>query len=156
VPLIDGMSRISRLGGCSIVGPTGAGKTTLVNLLCGSMTSTAVPFAWTAWTPVSSSAGRLRRMFGHGAAGHVAVLGTIRENIAYGRESASEEAIVNARGGGRRNHFIRRSRQLPNADQRGASNLSAGAEAAADDARAFLAIRRSILRRSHQQRRHAH
>ena len=66
--------------------------------------------------------------------------GTIRENIAYGRENAGDEAIVNAAKAAQADHFIR---TLPeNYDtsvNEVASNLSEGQKQLLTIARAFLA-----------------
>jgi ATP-binding cassette, subfamily B, multidrug efflux pump len=66
--------------------------------------------------------------------------GTIRENIAYGREQASDEAVVNAAKAAQADHFIR---TLPdNYDtpiNEAASSLSEGQKQLLTIARAFLA-----------------
>ena len=84
--------------------------------------------------------GALRRMFGMVLQDTWLFSGTIRENIAYGREHASEEAIVNAAKAAQADHFIR---TLPdNYDtpiNEEASNLSQGQKQLLTIARAFLA-----------------
>jgi ATP-binding cassette subfamily B protein len=66
--------------------------------------------------------------------------GTIRENIAYGRENASDEAIVRAAQAAQADHFIRtlpENYETPINEE--ASNLSQGQKQLLTIARAFLA-----------------
>jgi ATP-binding cassette subfamily B multidrug efflux pump len=91
----------------AIVGPTGAGKTTLVNLLMrfyeiggGRITVDGVDIR-------DIERGRLRTMFGMVLQDTWLFNGTIRENIAYGRERATEEEIVGAARTAHADHFIR-------------------------------------------------
>jgi ATP-binding cassette, subfamily B, multidrug efflux pump len=124
----------------AIVGPTGAGKTTLVNLLMrfydvdeGAIRIDGVDIRHV-------KRGALRRMFGMVLQDTWLFSGTIRENIAYGRAAASEEASVHAAQMAQADHFIR---TLP--DNYGtsineeASNLSQGQKQLLTIARAFLA-----------------
>jgi ATP-binding cassette subfamily B protein len=141
VPLIDGMTLDIAPGRTiAIVGPTGAGKTTLVNLLMrfydvdrGAIRVDGVDIR-------GLKRGGLRRMFGMVLQDTWLFSGTIRENIAYGRADASEEAIVRAARAAQADHFIR---TLPeNYDTRineVASNLSEGQKQLLTIARAFLA-----------------
>jgi energy-coupling factor transporter ATP-binding protein EcfA2 len=84
--------------------------------------------------------GGLRRLFGMVLQDTWLFSGTIRENIAYGREQASDEAIVAAARAAQADHFIR---TLPeNYDtpiNEEASNLSQGQKQLLTIARAFLA-----------------
>ena len=61
----------------------------------------AAASSWTAWTPATSARSDLRRLFGMVLQDTWLFSGTIRENIAYGREGATEDEI-RARGRGRR------------------------------------------------------
>ena len=82
----------------------------------------------------------------------------IRDNIAYGREGASEEAIVQAAKAAQADHFIRTlPENYDTRDQRRSDQPVAGAEAAADD-RARVPRRSGDPdpRRGDEQRRHAH
>jgi ATP-binding cassette subfamily B multidrug efflux pump len=141
VPLIDGMSLDIAPGRMiAIVGPTGAGKTTLVNLLMrfydvdgGAIRVDGVDIR-------QLRRGALRRMFGMVLQDTWLFSGTIRENIAYGRENASEEAIVNAAKAAQADHFIRtlpENYHTPINEE--ASNLSQGQKQLLTIARAFLA-----------------
>jgi len=141
VPLIEDLSLNVAPGQMiAIVGPTGAGKTTLVNLLMrfydvdrGSIRVDEVDIR-------QLKRGALRRMFGMVLQDTWLFSGTIRENIAYGREDASEEAIVQAARAAQADHFIR---TLPeNYDTlitEQASGLSEGQKQLLTIARAFLA-----------------
>ena len=141
VPLIDDMSLDIAPGQMiAIVGPTGAGKTTLVNLLMrfydvdgGAIRVDGVDIR-------ELKRGALRRMFGMVLQDTWLFSGTIRENIAYGRENASDEAIVRAAKAAQADHFIR---TLPeNYDtpiNEAASSLSEGQKQLLTIARAFLA-----------------
>jgi len=108
VPLIDNMSLDIAPGQMiAIVGPTGAGKTTLVNLLMrfydvdrGAIRVDGVDIR-------DLKRGSLRRMFGMVLQDTWLFSGTIRENIAYGRENAGDDAIVRAARAAQADHFIR-------------------------------------------------
>ena len=141
VPLIDDMSLDIAPGQMvAIVGPTGAGKTTLVNLLMRfyDVDSGAIKVDGVDIRTIKR--GALRRMFGMVLQDTWLFSGTIRENIAYGREHATEEQIVKAAQAAQADHFVR---TLPeNYDtviNEEASNLSAGQKQLLTIARAFLA-----------------
>lgn len=140
-PLIEDLSFAADPGQTvAIVGPTGAGKTTLVNLLMrfyevtgGRITLDDVDIATMKRDDLRSAIGMVLQdtwLFG----------GTIAENIAYGRPGASREEIVAAAQAAHADHFIR---TLPDGydtvidDE--ASNLSAGEKQLLTIARAFLA-----------------
>lgn len=91
----------------AIVGPTGAGKTTLVNLLMrfydiqgGKITIDGVDIR-------SLRRADLRKMFGMVLQDAWLFGGSIRENIAYGKSDATEEEIIKASKAARMDHFIR-------------------------------------------------
>ena len=91
----------------AIVGPTGAGKTTLVNLLMrfyelqdGKITIDGVNIA-------SMRRSDLRALMGMVLQDSWLFGGTIRENIAYSRENATDEEIYAATKAARADHFIR-------------------------------------------------
>jgi ATP-binding cassette, subfamily B, multidrug efflux pump len=141
VPVIDDLSLDVTPGQMvAIVGPTGAGKTTLVNLLMrfydvhdGAIRVDGVDIR-------QLKRGPLRRSFGMVLQDTWLFSGTIRENIAYGRENASEEAIVRAAKAAQADHFIRtlpENYDTPINEQ--ASNLSQGQKQLLTIARAFLA-----------------
>lgn len=124
----------------AIVGPTGAGKTTLVNLLMRfyDLKSGAILVDEVDITRMRR--GDLRRTFGMVLQDTWLFNGTIRENIAYGREHATEEEIVRAARMAQTDHFIR---TLPESYDtiltEEATNLSQGQKQLLTIARAFLA-----------------
>jgi ATP-binding cassette subfamily B protein len=124
----------------AIVGPTGAGKTTLVNLLMRFYDVDSGAIRVDGVDIRELKRGALRRMFGMVLQDTWLFSGTIRENIAYGRENASDEAIVRAAKAAQADHFIR---TLPeNYDtpiNEAASSLSEGQKQLLTIARAFLA-----------------
>lgn len=141
VPLIDHFSIDAPSGSTiAIVGPTGAGKTTLVNLLmrfydvdAGRITVDGVD--------IRDMARRdLRRLFGMVLQDTWLFHGTIRENIAYGRAGATQDELVQAAVSARADHFIR---TLPDGYEtvlnEEASNISQGQRQLLTIARAFLA-----------------
>ncbi len=141
VPLIEDMTIDVASGQTvAIVGPTGAGKTTLVNLLMRFYDVNAGSIRVDGIDIRELQRGSLRRMFGMVLQDTWLFSGTIRENIAYGRDSASEEAIVQAARAAQADHFIR---TLPdNYDtliNEEATNLSQGQKQLLTIARAFLA-----------------
>jgi ATP-binding cassette, subfamily B, multidrug efflux pump len=141
VPLIDDLSLVADAGHTiAIVGPTGAGKTTLVNLLMrfyeldgGRITIDGVDTR-------DMTRDDLRRTFGMVLQDTWLFHGTIRENIAYGRDGASEDEVHAAAEAAHVDHFVR---TLPDGYDTviddDATNLSAGEKQLLTIARAFLA-----------------
>ncbi|MEU1788585.1 ABC transporter ATP-binding protein [Streptomyces sparsogenes] len=140
-PLIEDLSLSVRPGQTvAIVGPTGAGKTTLVNLLMrfyevsgGRITLDGVDIAAMSREELRSNIGMVLQdtwLFG----------GTIADNIAYGSQDASFDKIVEA---AKATHVDRFVRTLPDGydtviDDEG-SNISVGEKQLITIARAFLA-----------------
>jgi len=140
-PLISGLSLVAEPGSTvAIVGPTGAGKTTLVNLIMrfydldgGRITLDGVDIR-------SMTREDLRSRTGMVLQDTWLFKGTIRDNIAYGRPEASEDEILEAA----RDAFVDRFvHALPDGydtvlDDEG-GNVSAGEKQLITIARAFLA-----------------
>jgi ATP-binding cassette subfamily B protein len=124
----------------AIVGPTGAGKTTLVNLL---MRFYDIDGGTIELDGVETRAMRrddLRRTFGMVLQDTWLFGGTIRENIAYGREDATDDEIVAAAIAAHVDHFVRTLPQgYDTVIDDEASNLSQGEKQLLTIARAFLA-----------------
>lgn len=124
----------------AIVGPTGAGKTTLVNLLMRFYEVKSGKIRIDGVDITRLKRGDLRRMFGMVLQDTWLFHGTLRDNIAYGREDASEEEIVQASTTAYADHFIR---TLPEGYKtvlnEEATNISQGQKQLLTIARAFLA-----------------
>jgi ATP-binding cassette subfamily B protein len=140
VPLIEGMNLDVKQGQTiAIVGPTGAGKTTLVNLLMrfyetqeGRITVDGVDIR-------DVRRGNLRCTFGMVLQDTWLFNGTIRDNIAYGREGVTDEEVRQAAIAAHADHFIR---TLPDGYNtvlnEDASNISQGQKQLLTIARAIL------------------
>jgi ATP-binding cassette subfamily B multidrug efflux pump len=141
IPLIDDLSLVAHPGQTvAIVGPTGAGKTTLVNLMMrfyeldgGTITLDGTDIAQLTRRDLRTRMGMVLQdawLFG----------GTIRENIAYGRPDATEDEILHAASVTYVDRFVH---SLPDGydtvldDE--ASNISTGEKQLVTIARAFLA-----------------
>jgi ATP-binding cassette subfamily B protein len=140
-PLIDDLSLVAEAGHTiAIVGPTGAGKTTLVNLLMRFYELDAGRITIDGVDTRDMTRDDLRRTFGMVLQDTWLFHGTIRENIAYGREDATEAEIVAAAEAAHVDHFVR---TLPDGYDTviddDATNLSAGEKQLLTIARAFLA-----------------
>jgi len=124
----------------AIVGPTGAGKTTLVNLLMRFYEVNSGKILVDGVDITHIRRGALRRMFGMVLQDTWLFNGTIRENIAYGREGATEEEIIRAARAANADHFIRTLPQgYSTVLNEEASNISQGQKQLLTIARAFLA-----------------
>jgi ATP-binding cassette subfamily B protein len=123
----------------AIVGPTGAGKTTLVNLLMRFYEVNSGKILVDGVDITELSRGDLRCMFGMVLQDTWLFHGTLRDNIAYGREGATEEEIVQASKAAYADHFIR---TLPEGYStvlnEEATNISQGQKQLLTIARAFL------------------
>ncbi|HXZ99463.1 MAG TPA: ABC transporter ATP-binding protein [Candidatus Binatia bacterium] len=123
----------------AIVGPTGAGKTTIVNLL---MRFYEIEAGWIKLDGISTrqlTRDTVRSAFGMVLQDTWLFAGTIRENIAYGKEGASDEEVVAAAAAAHADGFIR---TLPEgyatALDEDASNISSGQRQLLTIARAFI------------------
>jgi ATP-binding cassette subfamily B protein len=140
-PLITGMNIDVQPGQTiAIVGPTGAGKTTLVNLLMRFYELQGGRILVDGVDITEIKRGHLRRMFGMVLQDAWLFTGTIRANIAYGREGATEAEIVQAAKAAHADHFIR---TLPEGYDtilnQEATNISQGQKQLLTIARAVLA-----------------
>jgi len=140
-PLIEGLS-LEALPGqtVAIVGPTGAGKTTLVNLLMRFYELDGGAILVDGVDTREMTRDDLRHSFGMVLQDTWLFQGTIRENLAYGREGATDEEIMAAARAAHVDHFVR---TLPEGystmlDDDSAS-ISAGQRQLMTIARAFLA-----------------
>jgi ATP-binding cassette subfamily B protein len=146
-PLIEDLAVVVEPGQTvAIVGPTGAVKTTLVNLLMlfyeidgGSIRIDGIDSR-------EMSRDELRSTFGMVLQDTWLFHGTIRENIAYGRANATEEEIVAAATAAHVDHFVR---TLPDGYDTilddDATSVSQGEKQLLTIARAFLADRPILI-----------
>ena len=140
-PLIDDLDLVATSGQTvAIVGPTGAGKTTLVNLLMRFYELDGGRIRLDGIDVRDLTRADLRQSFGMVLQDTWLVHGTIRENIAYGRDGATEAEIVAAAEAAHVDHFVR---TLPDGYETivddDAANLSQGEKQLLTIARAFLA-----------------
>ncbi len=139
-PLIKDFS-LKVPGGChvAIVGPTGCGKTTLINLLMrfydvntGSITVDGEDIR-------SLPRDLHRRRFGMVLQDSWLFKGTIMENLRYGNEKATDEQVISAAKAAYAHSFIRRMPDGYNAEiSEGGGNLSQGQKQLLCIARAML------------------
>ncbi|WP_285858301.1 ABC transporter ATP-binding protein [Neobacillus niacini] len=124
----------------AIVGPTGAGKTTLINLLMRFYEINDGRILIDGMDTREMKREHLRSLFGMVLQDTWLFNSTIRDNIAYGREGATEEEIITAAQAANADHFIR---TLPDGYDtilnEEASNISQGQKQLLTIARAILA-----------------
>ncbi|HUZ87844.1 MAG TPA: ABC transporter ATP-binding protein [Candidatus Baltobacterales bacterium] len=140
-PLIEDFNLEVRPGQTiAIVGPTGAGKTTIVNLLMRFYDIDSGRISLDGGDTKKLPRDAVRRVFGMVLQDTWLFAGTIRDNIAYGKEGATNEEIVAAAQAAHVDAFVR---TLPHGydtvlDEE-ASDLSSGQRQLLTIARAFLA-----------------
>ncbi|WP_336625782.1 MULTISPECIES: ABC transporter ATP-binding protein [unclassified Microbacterium] len=146
-PLIENLSLHADPGSTvAIVGPTGAGKTTLVNLIMRFYDVDAGVISLGGLDTRLMTRDDLRGRTGMVLQDTWLFAGTIRENIAYGRPDASEEEIVAAATAAYVDRFVH---ALPDGydtvldDE--ATNLSVGERQLVTIARAFLSDPRILI-----------
>ncbi len=138
--LIENMNMdVSKGQTIAIVGPTGAGKTTLVNLLMRFYELNSGEISIDGVNITHLSREDLRSLFGMVLQDTWLFNGTIRDNIAYGRKNCTEEEIIRAAKAAHADHFIR---TLPDGYDtvlnEEASNISQGQKQLLTIARAIL------------------
>ena len=140
-PLIEDFTLTAEPGQTvAIVGPTGAGKTTVVNLLMRfyEIDSGRITLDGTDYRDLTRD--QVRRCFGMVLQDTWLFAGTIAANIGYGIQGATRDQIISAAQAAYADHFIR---TLPDGYDtlldEDASNISAGQKQLLTIARAFLA-----------------
>jgi ATP-binding cassette subfamily B protein len=123
----------------AIVGPTGAGKTTLVNLI--------MRFYEVNGGEITIDGKNINNIKRNSLRHHIGMVlqdtwlfnGTIKENIAYGRENATDEEIIVAAKAAQAHHFIKTlSHGYDTVLNEEGTNLSQGQKQLLTIARAFL------------------
>jgi ATP-binding cassette subfamily B protein len=142
VPILKNVSFESAEGSSTaLVGPTGAGKTTIVNLLTRFYDVTDGAIYIDGRNIKEYTRDSLRRAFGIVLQDTYLFAGTIRENIKYGKPDATDEEMIEAARMANADAFIRRlPQQYDTMLSENGANLSQGQ-------RQLLAIARVILAR---------
>lgn len=141
IPVIEDLSMVAEPGSTvAIVGPTGAGKTTLVNLLMRFYDVDAGRILVDGIDITTVTRQSLRSRIGMVLQDTWLFDGTIAENIAYGRPDASHEEVIEAAKAAYVDRFVH---TLPAGYETrvtgDGSNISAGERQLVTIARAFLA-----------------
>lgn len=130
----------------AIVGPTGAGKTTMVKLLMRFYDVNSGSILIDGYNIKDFDRAELREAFGMVLQDTWLFKGTIMENIRYGRLDATDEEVIEAAKAAHAHHFIQ---TLPDGYQmelnEDASNVSQGQKQLLTIARAILANNRILI-----------
>ena len=139
-PLIRNFSLNVKSGSkVAIVGPTGCGKTTFINLLMRFYETDSGKISIDGVDIKSLSRDNLRRQFGMVLQDSWLFCGTIMENLRYGNENATDEEIISAAKSAYAHSFIRRMPDGYNTViSEGGGNLSQGQKQLLCIARAML------------------
>lgn len=139
-PLIKNFSLDVKSGSkVAIVGPTGCGKTTFINLLMRFYETDSGKISIDGVDIKSLSRDNLRRQFGMVLQESWLFCGTIMENLRYGNENATDEEIISAAKAAYAHSFIRRMPDGYNTViSEGGGNLSQGQKQLLCIARAML------------------
>jgi ATP-binding cassette subfamily B protein len=109
VPLIEGLNlKVEPGQRIAIVGPTGCGKTTVINLLMRFYDADSGRIMINGVNSRDIRRSALRRMYGMVLQDTWLFEGTVRDNIAYGRENASLDEIIAAAKAAHAHSFIKR------------------------------------------------
>ena len=124
----------------AIVGPTGAGKTTMVKLLMRFYDVNSGEILVDGHNIKDMDRGELRKMFGMVLQDTWLFGGTVKDNLKYGNETASDDVVIRAAKAAHVHHFIK---TLPNGYNsvlnEESSNVSAGQKQLLTIARVILA-----------------
>ncbi len=123
----------------ALVGPTGAGKTTIVNLIARFYDATKGQIRIDGYPVDSVTIESLRSQMGVMTQDNFLFTGTIRENICYGKLDATEEEMVEAARAVGAHDFIMKLEKGYDTKLQGGSGLSAGQ-------RQLIAFARTLLK----------
>lgn len=124
----------------AIVGPTGAGKTTMVKLLMRFYDVTEGAITVDGHNIKDFDRGELRKMFGMVLQDTWLFSGTVKDNIKYGKEDATDAQVIEAAKAAHVHHFIKTLPQGYNSIiNEESSNISAGQKQLLTIARVILA-----------------
>ena len=146
-PVLNNISlRITSNETLAIVGPTGAGKTTLINLVCRFYDPTSGSIRVDGYDLRDVNLQSLHRQIGLVLQEPFLFAGSVRENIRYSRPEASDSTVIQAAKAVGAHDFIER---LPEGYdtiiREGATNLSIGQRQLISFARALLADPRILI-----------
>lgn len=139
-PLIEGLTLKAPKGAkIAIVGPTGSGKTTLINLLMRfyDVTNGKVCVDGTNINDVKRKA--LRECYGMVLQDTFIISGTVKENIAFGKPDATDEEIIAAAKSAHAHGFIKRLKDGYD------TKIGEGAHALSEGQRQLICIARVML-----------
>jgi len=130
----------------AIVGPTGAGKTTLMNLVCRFYDPTAGSIKVDGYDLRDVKLQSLHRQIGLVLQEPFLFAGSVRENIRYSRPEASDSTVIQAAKAVGAHDFIERLPEgYDTTIREGATNLSIGQRQLISFARALLADPRILI-----------
>ena len=146
-PLIDNLNlHVSSGEKVAIVGPTGGGKTTIVNMLMRFYDPKSGKILVDGKDITTMSRADVREMFGMVLQDTILFSGSVYENIAYGKEGATREEVMNAAKKAHIDSFID---ALPNGYDtdinEDSTNISAGQKQLLTIARAYLSDRPILI-----------
>lgn len=140
IVISDFSAKVSEGQKIAIIGPTGAGKTTMIKLLMRFYDVNGGAILIDGHSLVDFNRSELREMFGMVLQDTWLFNGTIMENIRYGREDATDEEVISAAKSAHADRFIR---TLPNGYftelNEETTNVSQGQKQLLTIARAILA-----------------
>lgn len=141
-PAVEGISFVTRKGETTaIIGGTGSGKTTILNLLMRFYDPTGGKILMNGVDIKTLHQEELRSRFGLVSQKAVLFTGTVRENIVFGKEDATDEEIISALKISQAWDFVsEREEGLDHVLAQGGKNLSGGQKQR-------LAIARALVRR---------
>ena len=140
IVIIDFCANVKEGQKIAIVGPTGAGKTTMVKLLMRFYDVLDGEILVDGHNIKEFDRGQLRKMFGMVLQDTWLFGGTVKDNIKYGKEEATDDEVINAAKAAHVHHFIKTLpkgyKSLLNEES---SNVSAGQKQLLTIARVILA-----------------